>query len=668
MSATQWAVVPKEVQALPACVYGRNTMPNGKPDKAPRHPDTLNRISTTDAAPWVDFAQAAAAAHQRPENIGGVGVLMQRGVVGVDIDNAFMPDGVTLKAGPRGIVEALGTWGEVSMSGQGLHLFCTGDLTQDSITSKAIGSDGEAFGLEVYGGNAGRYLALTGRHFAGTPATVQPFSEDALAVLNNYRRSAPTNPKKEAAPVAELLEESTLPTLDELCGVMGHDTEPARFLRGEFEPTDRSETLREVARGLRWCGLDAQQILSVMAHNPHTWGVATDKRQRGDAHAVEYLWLHHAAKAADDVSSLDVMALFDVVPEAQGEAAEGGGIKFGGLVLQTLAQLAQREKPEWLIRGLLPRAEIGAIFGASGAGKTFFSLHMAAALCNGGEFYGRTAKQVPVAYCALEGVSGFGSRCAAYTQRHSVAMDGLHVLSGALNLLAAGSERPVIQALKAICGRGVVFVDTLAQATPGADESSSRDMGAALARLKAIHAATGWLVLVIAHSGKDTTKGLRGWSGIKAALDFEIEVVRTHQYRAATVTKLKDGPGEGAEYRFTLEDVVLGFDKDEGENLSAGVLVEGEAMGTGEARAQAAAPKARGANQQAVFAAFTAAGGGPMSVAELLRDTTPRLITGAADKRRDRAREALNALTLRGVLVLDGNTVAKPPNLEREVF
>jgi len=41
-------------------------------------------------------------------------------------------------------------------------------------------------------------------------------------------------------------------------------------------------------------------------------------------------------------------------------------------------------------------------------------------------------------------------------------------------------------------------------------------------------------------------------------LDAEITVERSGDYRSATITKLKDGEGEGSEFAFTLDSVNLG--------------------------------------------------------------------------------------------------------------
>jgi hypothetical protein len=53
-------------------------------------------------------------------------------------------------------------------------------------------------------------------------------------------------------------------------------------------------------------------------------------------------------------------------------------------------------------------------------------------------------------------------------------------------------------------------------------------MGLALSHCKHIYEVTGAIVLLVHHSGKDAAKGARGWSGIRAAADTEIEIVGIH--------------------------------------------------------------------------------------------------------------------------------------------
>lgn len=84
----------------------------------------------------------------------------------------------------------------------------------------------------------------------------------------------------------------------------------------------------------------------------------------------------------------------------------------------------------------------------------------------------------------------------------------------------------------------------------GADENKASDMGAFIAGCDAIKAATGATVLVVHHSGKDETKGARGSSSFRAALDAEFLVKReTVGAKALVLTCTKQKDAEEAESR-----------------------------------------------------------------------------------------------------------------------
>src|SRR5690606_7842012 len=125
-------------------------------------------------------------------------------------------------------------------------------------------------------------------------------------------------------------------------------------------------------------------------------------------------------------------------------------------------------------------------------------------------------------------------------------------------------EHEAAQLTKAVMDQGgadVVVIDTLAAAMPGGDENSGQDLGKVVDHCKFLHRQTGALVVLVHHSGKDQSRGARGWSGLRAAADAEIEVTRNGDYRVAAVTKMKDG-ADGATFAFKLKPVVLELDDD----------------------------------------------------------------------------------------------------------
>jgi hypothetical protein len=72
---------------------------------------------------------------------------------------------------------------------------------------------------------------------------------------------------------------------------------------------------------------------------------------------------------------------------------------------------------------------------------------------------------------------------------------------------------------------------------------------------------TGTFVLVVHHSGKDSKKGARGHSSLRAAVDTELEVKAEGETQILKVTKSRDGL-TGKEYAYKREVIVVGTDAD----------------------------------------------------------------------------------------------------------
>ncbi|MFF9171736.1 MULTISPECIES: DNA primase [unclassified Streptomyces] len=120
--------------------------------------------SSTDPRTWTTYGEASA-------STAGVGmgfVLDGDGVVCIDLDHTFDADG-SLKPWAEEILRDAGrTFVEVSMSGQGLHVWGFADVRQGRKLRRGD------LAVEVYG--TGRFLAVTGRRFNGAPLTLTDLS------------------------------------------------------------------------------------------------------------------------------------------------------------------------------------------------------------------------------------------------------------------------------------------------------------------------------------------------------------------------------------------------------------------------------------------------------------------------------------------------------------
>lgn len=282
----------------------------------------------------------------------------------------------------------------------------------------------------------------------------------------------------------------------------------------------------------------------------------------------------------DDLADFDVLAaeLEDLPPaestpsdlddfedmDADGSRAEDIAVakieKPARFAVIGAGDFASRPPPKWIIKGIVPRAELLVLFGESGAGKSFTALDLGAAIARGVEWRGHKVKQGRVVYVAAEGAGGFRNRLVAYAIKEGITLADipLGVIANAPNLL---EKAEAIELAKSIGRADVVIVDTFAQATAGANENSGEDIGKALAHCKGIHRATGALVILVHHAGKDLTKGARGWSGLRAAADAEIEVSRQDPVRMLRMSKQKDGE-DGTKFYFDLTTIPIGQDED----------------------------------------------------------------------------------------------------------
>lgn len=326
------------------------------------------------------------------------------------------------------------------------------------------------------------------------------------------------------------------------------------------------------------------------------------------------------------------------------------------------ARFSSGKPPGWIIKHVLPRAELVVIYGESGAGKSFLALDLMGAIARGADWREhKTTPGLACGYIAAEGAAGFRNRLLAYATHHGVGLADLPlaVLAAVPNFMEKAHVTDLIEAMHAYGRIDVLVVDTLAQVTAGANENSGEDMGRVIAHCKALHRATGATVVLVHHSGKDASRGARGWSGIKGALDAELEVTRSENDRAVTVSKMKDGHGEGTTFGFRLLDVPLGMDE-EGEVY--GSCVVEPTVSTAPA-ARRAGPK--GKNETTVHRVVLDLldAGEPPTVDDVLTEYANRVPhdpQAGRDTRRQVAMRALRALIDKGIFVASGTRVALP--------
>lgn len=250
--------------------------------------------------------------------------------------------------------------------------------------------------------------------------------------------------------------------------------------------------------------------------------------------------------------------------ENLGPAEDGQGAPRGAIVSCQAFRNSYCMDDDDFIEGVLPRAELAMIFGPYGSGKTFLAVCMLMSLARGVPWNGLETEQGAVLYIAAESAKGVKARLNAYVKHFTFDDSDLpfHAMDAAPNLTSAPAVQQLVDDILALGPRDtfkVIAVDTLACVMPG-DENSSAVMGALLAACKAIYRATGAMVLLIHHTGKDASRGARGWSGLPGACDAMIEVARDGDRRTAIIGKQKEDE-DGGVFGFKLRKIDIGVTK-----------------------------------------------------------------------------------------------------------
>jgi hypothetical protein len=635
---------PAAIRDLPAWVIWRfeDNPGGGKPRKVPYYANGGKRHGEQggpkDIANLVAFDAAKVAAARRGYDGVGFAALQQFGICALDFDNCIT-DG---KIHPQ--VEALlaDSYAEFSPSGQGIRIFFQGDLGN----GKAIRN--VDFGMECFSTRG--FVTYTGNtlditELLGNTDVVAPLP-DVVRQLHRERFARSAEPIEVVASgePAGL----TMAQIEECLAAL-----PTDLHYDDWVMVGMAIHCETQGDGFEiwedWSGHSSKY--SNREYNEDRWrsfGKGNGNQVTG--RSLVHLANEHGAKirlngpaAMEEFEALvdDVSQEFENYDTSSAHVPEKP-MRFQVLTAQ---EFTNRPAPTWIIKHVLPQAELVVLYGASGAGKSFMALDMAGAIARGLPWRGKKVKQGRVVYIAAEGAGGFRNRMQAYATQHQVDLAELDigVIHAAPNLILKDDALDVAKAIKASGGADVVIVDTFAQTTPGANENAGEDMGKALAHCKGIHRATGAVVVLVHHAGKDPTKGARGWSGLRAAADAELEVVRGATGRALRLTKSKDGEDQ-LEWGFDLEVVQIGVDEDL-EPITSCVVIETAmpVIGAGPARKMGVVEKV----VNDVIQEFAVAQTEGIEVGPVLAEAVKRMdppTDGKRDTRKMRARKALESL------------------------
>jgi hypothetical protein len=396
---------------------------------------------------------------------------------------------------------------------------------------------------------------------------------------------------------------------------------------------------------------------------PHTNGHSLGQFICLHAHCTERPRLAFMEKLGL-VNTLDDFDDLSDMPEVIAERAEEiiqEAVKGERFRVFDAIDFIKRDKSSWFIKGILPRANFGVFYGASGSGKSFLVFDMLAGLAQGTNWCGHKTAKARVLWIAAEGQEDMRKRVFGFCQHRNIdpALFEMKFIANAPNLLKVEDVKDLIRQVKKAGVFDVIIIDTLAQVMPGGDENSGEDMGKVMGHCKEITRLTGAMVAPIHHSGKDASRGARGWSGLRAACDFEYEVIREGEDRAVTITKMKGG-ADGGSFGFCLDTIIVGQD-DDGDDETTCVIRFTDATRSSVIAAKTPA----GANQKLVMSAvdtLTADGTGVSMYALVanVMSQIPMPIPPKRDSRAQHVKQAVESLIEKRSLINDSGVITKP--------
>lgn len=220
----------------------------------------------------------------------------------------------------------------------------------------------------------------------------------------------------------------------------------------------------------------------------------------------------------------------------------------------------------YLIKGLVPRNALVAIWGPPKCGKSFSAFDLAMHVALGREYRGRRVHAGAVVYVACEGERGLGARVEAFRQER-MAEDHdpppFYLICTALDLI--GKHGQLADDIRAQVGETapeMIVIDTLNRSIRGKESGDGPDdMPGYVKAAEALQREFGCTVILIHHCGIDSTRP-RGHTSLRGSVDAEISVKRDGN--GLIVVKLshaKDMP-EGETITSRLKVVEVGQDED----------------------------------------------------------------------------------------------------------
>lgn len=268
------------------------------------------------------------------------------------------------------------------------------------------------------------------------------------------------------------------------------------------------------------------------------------------------------------------------------------------MTYRLLSELRPNLTSNEIVKDLIPRRAFGEVHADAGGGKTAVAVDLLLHVAGGLTYRERRTEQQPVVYVALEGHGGIDNRIIAAARELEIDDAPFALVKSTDNFCDPETTEKVAaiatNLMKRFGGNNpVIAIDTYTAALgPGGSDCDPKDVSAFIAAIQQ-YLLGSCTVVVLHHFGKDSSRGGRGWSGLRAALDFELEIDCDEDLRTMRVTKSRDGSDRQAACCYRLHGREIGVNE-HGEPVTA-VVVEHLADEDVAKRGKRHSPKARAA-------------------------------------------------------------------------
>lgn len=320
---------------------------------------------------------------------------------------------------------------------------------------------------------------------------------------------------------------------------------------------DESRALFSVAGALMHRLHDPGMVYGLLCANPFAWACAERHRPFGDVSI--WLWKYGIAKIIQRVTSetRDASEVFSPLPmppmvlAGEGTTAAAGpdDVMNRFFVSASMSTLRASLAPQWVIRGLIEKGQVGMLYGDSQALKSYLMLDLAVGVVTGGSWHGHPVTSPgPVWFLAGEGNAILWRRLEALRQTRGLRSEqvkDLWLSSQGLNLMRT-EDLEYLRQWVGPCGGPprILIVDTLSS-NAVLDENNARDAAQLISICYKIAKEWDCTVILVHHVGKGNKGVARGSSVLQSNTDFRIRVEREPGQRIITkayVEKLKGAP------------------------------------------------------------------------------------------------------------------------------